>query len=67
MTNPFPDPKPGNPIAGLIRRLWTFVGSVEVSCVAPHCGRPQIGLSQYCRRHTDDILGWEREKWRAST
>lgn len=62
---PIPVPEPGNRFAGFLRHVLTIVGG-QLACIAPGCGRGQVGLSRYCRRHTDLILDRdEKLKWMA--
>jgi hypothetical protein len=38
------------------RRLWWFLVDSNLPCRHRYCARPQVGLSIYCRQHTDEIL-----------
>lgn len=45
------------------RRLLWWICTPACACRYPYCARPVVGLSVWCRRHTDDILsgrdGWD--------
>lgn len=49
-----------NLLAYLARRLGCFVAG-ELACAAPRCGRRQVGWTQFCRRHVNEILHGDRE------
>lgn len=39
-----------------IRRIWYRTLYPEQACRAKWCARPRLGISVWCREHTDDIL-----------
>lgn len=42
-----------------LRSLWFGFWLGSLPCRT--CGRPRVGFSVYCRRHTDEILGMESQ------
>lgn len=42
--------------AYLARALWTSIVFGKPCCRATWCGRPLVGVSVWCREHTDRIL-----------
>jgi hypothetical protein len=39
-----------------LRRLWWWLHTPESSCHIVYCPRPRLGVSRYCRTHTDEVL-----------
>lgn len=59
-------------VNGRMQRLVRFVLLVPVSIITGQitckkCFRPQVGLSIYCRRHTDEILGYSDDARKTET
>lgn len=44
------------------RRARWWIASAESSCNVRWCARPTVGLSRYCRSHTDEILARRKEE-----
>lgn len=45
-----------------IRRLWWSLLDWEASCDRADCARPRLGISRYCRTHTNEALGMTYEE-----
>jgi hypothetical protein len=44
------------PLTYPLRRLGWWLRSPEPACLHYRCPRPRVGLSKWCRQHTDEIL-----------